>query len=335
MSTSEQAANPIRLLLVDDKVIVREGMRAFLEQQPGFEVVGQAGSLAEAVALDVGPDVVVTDALLPDMRGNAVVGGLRSRYPNAAIFVLTDAEHQFPLDSIGAVGVSGFVAEDGDGRRNSCRDCAVSPKVCRMCSRRCASGARRPTADSRGAEADSDARERTTVGSLTAKEREVLRYLVLGHTNAEIAGLCGVSLRTVEARRARVLQKLGVRTRAELVRVAQHQGDIEHRARLTRLRWWRPSPPWCAVARRGIGSGVGWCGAGIGSNWIPAFGGAADGPGANHDAGELTAVSASSRSIASGVPTASDPAVRTAQPDADRSTTSVSNSTSPTSTRSS
>ena len=59
---------------------------------------------------------------------------------------------------------------------------------------------------------------------LTAKEREVLRYLVLGHTNAEIAALSGVSLRTVEARRARVLQKLGVRTRAELVRVAQH-GD--------------------------------------------------------------------------------------------------------------
>ena len=57
-------------------------------------------------------------------------------------------------------------------------------------------------------------------GSLTVKEREVLEYLVLGHTNAEIASLCTVSLRTVEARRARVLHKLGVRTRAELVRVA-------------------------------------------------------------------------------------------------------------------
>jgi two-component system response regulator NreC len=65
------------------------------------------------------------------------------------------------------------------------------------------------------------------VNALTAKEREVLRYLVLGHTNAEIASLCTVSLRTVEARRARVLQKLGVRTRAELVGVAQRVGGID------------------------------------------------------------------------------------------------------------
>jgi DNA-binding NarL/FixJ family response regulator len=70
-------------------------------------------------------------------------------------------------------------------------------------------------------------RDPDSVGTLTTKEREVLRLLVLGHTNAEIADFCSVSLRTVEARRARVLQKLGVRTRAELVRVANRIGDLE------------------------------------------------------------------------------------------------------------
>ncbi len=224
LSASGQKANPVRLLLVDDKVILREGMRAYLEQQSGFEVVGQAGSLAEAVALDIGPDVVVTDALLPDARGNAVVSALRSRYPAAAIFVLTDAEHQFPLDSIGAIGVGGFVAKTAtaaeflSGLRSVADGVPYVQSTVRVWGHE--------TQAEAWAEAESDARERATVGSLTTKEQEVLRYLVLGHTNAEIAALCGVSLRTVEARRARVLQKLGVRTRADLVRVAQHQGDM-------------------------------------------------------------------------------------------------------------
>ncbi len=67
-----------------------------------------------------------------------------------------------------------------------------------------------------------EASEEAGFEALTAKEREVLDLLVLGHTNTEIAELSRVSLRTVEARRARVLQKLGVRTRADLVRVARH-----------------------------------------------------------------------------------------------------------------
>lgn len=224
MSASEQRVNATRLLLVDDKVILREGMRAYLEQQSGFQVVGQAGSLAEAVALDVGPDVVVTDALLPDAHGNAVVSALRGRYPQAAIFVLTDADNPFPLDSIGATGVGGFVAKTAtaaeflSGLRSVARGVPYVQSTVRVWGHE--------TQAEAWADAESNARERTTVGSLTTKEQEVLRYLVLGHTNAEIAGLCGVSLRTVEARRARLLQKLGVRTRAELVRVAQHQVDM-------------------------------------------------------------------------------------------------------------
>ena len=88
--TGSKRRNPIRLLLVDDKLIVREGVCALLDQDPGFHVIAQAASVAEAAMLDVRPDVVVTDLVLPDARGTEVVAGLEERFPRAAIFVLID-----------------------------------------------------------------------------------------------------------------------------------------------------------------------------------------------------------------------------------------------------
>jgi two-component system response regulator NreC len=222
MDSAIGSTNPIRLLLVDDKVIVREGVCALLDQHQGFHVVAQAGSVAEAGMLDVRPDVVVTDLALPDARGAEVVARLQDRFPQAAIFVLIDRARDVRLDEIAAVGtgVKGFAlktataAEFLGGLRTVAQGLPyVQPPL-------------------RTRVLDDDASisplhgEKSVPGidDLTDKEREVLRYLVLGHTNAEIATLCGVSLRTVEARRSRVLHKLGVRTRAELVRVAQRLG---------------------------------------------------------------------------------------------------------------
>lgn len=217
------ATNPIRLLLVDDKLIVREGVRALLDQQSGFEVVAQANSVAEAIALDVRPDVVITDLVLPDARGSAVIAGLRSRFARATIFVLTEVDQHAQVQQIVGEGVGGYVlktataAEFLSGIRSVAQGVAYVQASLRADMGRPSDSA----ASSRGGE--SSARDdRTAVSSLTAKEREVLRYLALGHTNAEIATLSDVSLRTVEARRARLLQKLGVRTRADLVRVAHH-----------------------------------------------------------------------------------------------------------------
>jgi DNA-binding NarL/FixJ family response regulator len=219
--------NPIRLLLVDDKLIVREGVRAFLDQQSGFQVIAEAASVAEATALDVRPDVVVTDVVLPDARGSDVVTGLWGRFAPAAIFVLTDVDHDALLERIVSAGAGGYVlktataAEFLSGLRAVAQGVQyVQPSL------RHARG-RQYGASATGT---SETPDQTIVGSLNAKEREVLRFLVLGHTNSEIAELSKVSLRTVEARRARILQKLGVHTRAELVRVAHRIGntDFEH-----------------------------------------------------------------------------------------------------------
>jgi len=216
------STNPIRLLLVDDKLIVREGVRAFLQERSGFDVVGQAASIAEAIASDIVPDVVITDLVLPDARGRDVIVALRSRFARAAIFVLTDIDQQAHVETIVSEGVGGYVLKTATAEEfvSGLRSAALGVPYLQPSLRAAREGA---TATSTSA-SDPDA---GALGGLTAKEREVLRLLVLGHTNAEIAGFCAVSLRTVEARRARVLQKLGVRTRAELVRVANQIGDLE------------------------------------------------------------------------------------------------------------
>jgi len=217
------AANPIRLLLVDDKLIVREGVCALLDQHQEFHVIAQAASVAEAAALDVRPDVVVTDLVLPDARGTEVVVGLEDRFPRAAIFVLIDRERDIRLDEIVTAGdaVKGFALKTASATEflTGLRTVAQGVPYVQPPLR---DGIDGDTAS--GDVATSRPRAVPGVESLTDKEREVLHFLVLGHTNAEIASLCGVSLRTVEARRSRVLQKLGVRTRAELVRVSQNLG---------------------------------------------------------------------------------------------------------------
>jgi two-component system response regulator NreC len=233
---SAAAANPIRLLLVDDKVIMREGVRALLEQEPGLHVVAQASSITEATALDVRPDVVVTDLTLPDARGNDVIDSLRRRFTHAAIFVLIDPDHIDAVDIIGASsggGVRGYALKTASATEfvSGLRTVAQGVQYLQPSLRAGAARAKGVQSDDRPADPrtspgrrQEDRLRSQTLDTLTEKEREVLRFLVLGHTNAEIATLSSVSLRTVEARRARVLQKLGVRTRADLVRVAQHPG---------------------------------------------------------------------------------------------------------------
>lgn len=227
------ATNPIRLLLVDDKVIMREGVRALLEQEPGLHVVAQASSVAEAAALDVRPDVVITDLALPDARGNDVVIALRRRFAHAAIFALIDS-HAVHADEIIAAssggGVRGYALKTATAAEflSGLRTVAGGVQYLQPSLR---PGARRAGPDMGAGPAElgvsspgsgSGDHGGPILDTLTEKEREVLQLLVLGHTNSEIAALSAVSLRTVEARRARVLQKLGVRTRADLVRVALH-----------------------------------------------------------------------------------------------------------------
>ncbi len=206
----------ISVLLMDDHAVVREGLRALLERQPDIQVLAEAGSVAEALEADVDPDVVVADLVLPDDRGADVVRRLRERYPSSAILVLTMVDNPTDVQLCLAAGARGYVLKETAStelvdavRKVAGGEDYLQPSL----------GA----ALARWRDAPGRVHARA-IDDLTPREREVLRLIALGHTNAEIATMLYVSVRTVENHRASVLRKLGLRTRAELVRHATEAG---------------------------------------------------------------------------------------------------------------
>jgi two-component system response regulator NreC len=215
---SESNGARVGVLLMDDHVVVREGLRALLERQDGIDVVAEAGSVAEAVDLDVDPDVIVADLVLPDERGAEVVRRLKERHPDASILVLTMVDNPTDVQLCLAAGARGYLL----------KETASTELVDAV---RKVAGGEDYLQPSLGAAL---ARWRETPGrphvratdDLSQREREVLRLIALGHTNAEIATMLYVSVRTVENHRASVMRKLGLRTRAELVRHATEVGFV-------------------------------------------------------------------------------------------------------------
>src|SRR3712207_6073783 len=211
-------ADQISVLLMDDHVVVREGLRALLERQDDVTVLAEAGSVAEAVAVEVQPDVVVADLVLPDDRGADVVKRLYERYPDSAILVLTMVDNPTDVQLCLAAGARGYLL----------KETASTELVDAV---RKVVGGEDYLQPSLGAALakwrDAPGRVHAqAIDDLTPREREVLRLIALGHTNAEIAQMLYVSVRTVENHRASVMRKLGLRTRAELVRHAADAGLV-------------------------------------------------------------------------------------------------------------
>ncbi len=203
----------IRVLVVDDHAVVRAGLRRVLEAEDDIEVVGEAGSGERAVyeAIESKPDVVVMDVVMPGKSGIEVdAGGAAHR---------TDRPSARPLDA----GRPALRARRLRGRRQRLR-----PEGSRGLGgrRRREDGRRRRALPStrRSVRGSSPRRsrsaERASEDPLSDREREVLRLLALGHTNQEIAEMLFISVRTAETHRAHIMRKLGLSSRAELVRYA-------------------------------------------------------------------------------------------------------------------
>lgn len=212
---------PIRVLLADDHTILRSGLRLLLGGHPDFEVVGEAGSFDEAVALaaSLAPDVVTLDLTMPGGSGLAAIERLRAAAPGARVLVLTMHEDPAYVRAAIASGAAGYLVK-------SAADSTLIDAL---------------RAVNRGRlfiEVD-DARATETlvstsapgggpspVSTLSSREREVLVQLARGHTNQEIADRLGLSVKTIESYRARLMQKLGLGTRAELTRLAMELGLV-------------------------------------------------------------------------------------------------------------
>ena len=210
----------IRVLIVDDHAVVRSGLKLLLEAAGDIAVVAEAGSADEGVraARLEKPDVVLLDVVMPGRSGIEATPELRKAAPSAKVLVLSMQDDPSYVREAFAAGASGYVLKEA-------ADVELVQAV-----REVASGARyvHPALGARLAAAEVDAASRAAADPLSDREREVLRLLALGHTNQEIAKMLFISVRTAETHRAHIMQKLGLQTRAELVRYALANGLLEN-----------------------------------------------------------------------------------------------------------
>jgi two-component system response regulator NreC len=203
-------------LLVDDHAVVRAGLRLLLESHPGISGVAEASSAEEALRLpfEDHPELIVTDLSMEGLRGAAVVEVLAQRFPNALILVLSMLDSPADVRRAMDAGARGYMLKDAAAAelpeaidRILKGELYVQPALGGLLAAR---------ADTPPVEAD-------PIAALSQREREVLDLLVLGHTNVEIAALIFLSPRTVETHRANIQRKLGVKSRADLVRFASRR----------------------------------------------------------------------------------------------------------------
>jgi two-component system response regulator NreC len=204
-----------RIVLVDDHAVVRSALRMLLDAEAGFEVVAEGGDAEEAArkVRAYHPDILILDLSMPGPSSLEMIPKIREDAPDTNIVVLTmEADPAFARRAMQA-GAGGYVLkESADAelvkavRLVSGGETYLTPEL----------GARM------AAQPDQSARE-----ELSARETEVLRLIALGHTNAEIAQMLHLSVRTVESHRAHIQQKLRMTARSELVRYALDSGLLQ------------------------------------------------------------------------------------------------------------
>jgi two-component system response regulator NreC len=212
-----------RLLLVDDHAVVRSGLRMLLEGLEDMQIVGEAGTAAQALtaAEQDRPDVILMDIGLPDKSGIEATREIKLHFPKVAVVALTiheDEEYFFKMLDAGA---SGYVPKRAapDELLTAIRVAAAGevylyPSLAKLLVRDYLSGERPPEAG-------------PGLDGLTDRESEVLTYLAEGASNAEIANALVISPKTVERHRENIMKKLNLHSRSELVRYAIRKGIIK------------------------------------------------------------------------------------------------------------
>ena len=209
----------IRVLVVDDHAVVRAGLRRILDAEPDIEAVGEAPNGERAVfeAMEHKPDVVLMDVVMPGKSGIEATRAVLQAVPETTVLVLSMQDDPRYVREAFDAGASGYVMKEA-------ADDEVVGAV-----RAVAAGQRylHPALGARMLEAESEDRRRAAADPLSDREREILRLLALGHTNQEIAKMLYVSVRTAETHRAHIMRKLGLTSRAELVRYAIGEGMLD------------------------------------------------------------------------------------------------------------
>ena len=206
----------IRLLIVDDHQLVRSGLRRLLEAEDDIEVEDEGGTAYDAIRLARlhKPDVILLDVVMPGGNGIDTIPEILEAAPQTNVLALSMQDDPSYVRQAFAAGAKGYVLKEAadDELLAAIREVAKGGNYVDH------------QLGSRLAVYDATAAAQREADPLSEREREVLRLLALGYTNQEISKQLYISVRTSETHRARIMQKLGLQTRAELVRVAIERG---------------------------------------------------------------------------------------------------------------
>jgi len=213
----------IRVMLADDHTILRQGIRAILESHADIQVVGEASDGRETVAkaLNLRPDVVLMDIAMPSMTGLEATRQIKQQSPQTRVLILTMHENEEYILQILQCGGSGYVLKRAAAselvhaiRAVHQGDFFLHPAITKAL---VSDYLKRVQAG----------QEVTSYDRLTDREREILKLIAEGHTNKEIAELLSLSIKTVEAHRVHIMEKLGLHSRVDLVKYAIRTGLID------------------------------------------------------------------------------------------------------------
>jgi DNA-binding NarL/FixJ family response regulator len=209
----------LRVLMADDHPIVLAGLKALVQADPGLRIIGEArdGRTALRLALSLKPDVVVLDISMPELNGMEVARSLLAEQPECRILVLTVQEDRATLRQLLDLGVAGYLVKRSAADEllraihavatgGTYLDPAIAGKVVGSGGQGSARSPGGPTVE------------------LSERETDVLRLIANGHSNKEISARLGISVKTIETYKARAMEKLGFKSRVDVVRHAAAKG---------------------------------------------------------------------------------------------------------------
>jgi len=212
----------LRVFLADDHAVIREGLKSLVNAQPDMEIVGEAenGRLAWQLAKALQPDVAVMDVSMPELNGVKATEILAQECPTIKVLALTVHDDQGYLRQILKAGAAGYVLKKAMAeelihaiRTVAAGNTYIDPVLANNVVR--------------GYLRDESVKDRLLRSDLSARETEVLRLIAWGYSNKEISAQLKIGTKTVETYKARLMDKLGLRSRVEIVLYALHQGWLK------------------------------------------------------------------------------------------------------------
>ncbi|MBL6983829.1 MAG: response regulator transcription factor [Anaerolineales bacterium] len=212
----------IRILLVDDHTILRDGLRSFLEREPGLKVVGEAsdGRTAVEITKKLLPDIIVMDVAMPLLNGIEATTKIKQSHPQIKIIILSMYDYENYIRQALAAGAAGYILKDACAAElidaiHAVKkgESVLSPAITRLVIEDYLRwGEIQPVENN---------------NNLTAREREVLQLIAEGYTNKEISEILVISAKTVQAHRTNLMDKLDLHSKGELIKYAIRKKIIE------------------------------------------------------------------------------------------------------------